>query len=31
MGKAGRHKVEQQYCLQVTAPLLAKYLQDTAK
>lgn len=31
MGKAGRKKVEQQYCLQVTAPQLAKCLQDTAE
>lgn len=30
MGRAGRHKVEQEYCLQVTGPRLANLLQSAA-
>jgi glycosyltransferase involved in cell wall biosynthesis len=31
MGKAGRYKVERQYCLQITAPLFVQCLQDVAQ
>lgn len=31
MGKAGRKKVEKEYCLQVTGPRLAAILNDLAK
>ena len=31
MGKAGRIKVERQYCIQVTAPLLASLLREVVK
>ena len=31
MGQAGRHKVEQQYCIQVTGPIMAALLKNAAK